>query len=117
MRVHRIDALLHWLFTKLALPVLALCLLSQTLKLVQLSDTGLPAAVLDELQYLHSLSSPNETLEPSELAHYCCLWEIRKAFVPFTIWLGMVLSSACRHMWDLTIYNDLFTTSVWRISM
>lgn len=104
MRVHRIDTLLQWLFARLILPVVTLCLLSPTINLVQLSDTGSPA-VLDELQYLHSLSSPGDMLQPIPDSLYCSLWEVRKAFVPFTMWLGALLCFACRLVWDWTVYN------------
>ena len=73
MRIHRIDALLHWLFTKLALPVLALCLLSQTLKVVQLSDTGLPAAYLTNCNTY--IACPAQTRRLSQVN-----WHITAAF-------------------------------------
>lgn len=86
MRVHRIDTLFQWIFAKLALPLLTLCLLPLTSNLTQQPDTGLPA-VLDALQHLQSSTSP-ETLQADTLAHYILLWEVRKLFIPFTIWLG-----------------------------
>lgn len=104
MRVRRIDAMLQWLFARLTLPVVTLCLLSPTINLVQLSDTGSPA-LGDELQYLHSLSGSGATLQQIPFALYCFLWEVRKAFVPFTMWLGAFLCFAYRLMWDLTVYT------------
>ncbi|KAL3138527.1 hypothetical protein ABBQ32_006309 [Trebouxia sp. C0010 RCD-2024] len=94
MRVRRIDAMLQWLFARLTLPVVTLCLLSPTINLVQLSDTGSPA-LGDELQYLHSLSGSGATLQQIPFALYCFLWEVRKAFVPFTMWLGHLYLALC----------------------
>ena len=92
MPVHRLDRLLQWLFAKLALPFLTLCLLSTTSKSLQPFDTGL----LDKLHNLHSLTRLNQVLWPEKSDYYRCLWEIRKLYMPITMWLGIFLSAAHR---------------------